>query len=167
MQQTKDFLKEFCCFRIGQIYLQADILKELKEIKRKYKIANIKNLKSKILASLNSFQTERPFVLPFSKDEANVYALSRLVNNYGAISNVFHQIARKYPAFKPSSVHDFGCGPGTGVFAAKSYFPITKAVLTDSSEPMLLLANELCSNVYPDLHIDSFKIADYSAKSVS
>jgi ribosomal protein RSM22 (predicted rRNA methylase) len=166
MQKDKDFLKEFCCLRIGQISLPTAVLNELKQVKRKYKIGQIKALKTKILDSLNSFQTGKPFVLPFDKDESNAYALSRMVNNYGAVSNIFNQIARKYPEFKPSTILDFGCGPGTGLFAAKAYFPIKKALLTDISEPMLQLANELCSNAYPEIEIESNKGDLYSINSV-
>lgn len=81
-----------------------------------------------------------PHNLGYDKYESAGYVVSRMTQTYGAISNVLSQISKRNPEYQPSTIIDFGCGPGTAIWASKQIFPIKNAIAIDISTAMLEVA---------------------------
>lgn len=64
---------------------------------------------------------------------------------YAPVERVLSELSKRYPSFVPSKVLDFGCGPGTALWAAKAIWPDTlgKCVGIDLSEGMLTFADKI------------------------
>lgn len=62
----------------------------------------------------------------------------RAAKEYAAVKQVFNEIVKRDPDFKPRSFFDFGSGIGTGVWAASEYWKNTlyEYFLVDESREM-------------------------------
>ncbi|KAK6099221.1 37S ribosomal protein S22 [Batrachochytrium dendrobatidis] len=98
-----------------------------------------------------------PHAIRYDKVSSKAYLSSRAHAAYGAADFVFRDISRRIPDFQPTSILDFGTGPGTAIWAAKNSWPksLETAVGIDSSEEMLEHADKL-SNM-PDSGIKDYK----------
>jgi len=72
------------------------------------------------------------------------YMSLRFPATYAQIYSALIQIQERLPEWYPKTVLDLGCGPGTGILAAKTMWPeITTVVGIDNEKYFLTLANEL------------------------
>lgn len=68
----------------------------------------------------------------------------RFPATYAQIVSALLHLAERLPAWKPKSVLELGCGPGTGIWAAKSVWPgIVSATGVDQEQLFLSLAEEI------------------------
>ncbi|KAI8996926.1 mitochondrial small ribosomal subunit Rsm22-domain-containing protein [Pilobolus umbonatus] len=88
-------------------------------------------------------QTLEPHNITYGPREAIAYTAGVLSSNYAAIYNVLNEVSRRIPDLKPSSMLDFGTGPGTAIWAANEVFDIKKHVGIDISEDMLRIAEDI------------------------
>jgi len=72
------------------------------------------------------------------------YLALRFPATYAQIVSALSHLAERLPAWRPTSVLELGCGPGTGIWAAKTVWPgITKATGVDQEQLFLSLAEEI------------------------
>lgn len=72
------------------------------------------------------------------------YLALRFPATFAQVSSALFQVAERIPNWKPKSVLELGCGPGTGIWAAKSVWPsITTATGVDREQLFLTLAEEI------------------------
>ena len=68
----------------------------------------------------------------------------RFPATFAQIVSSLSQIQERVPGWQPKSVLDLGCGPGTGIWAAKSVWPSVKtATGVDQEQLFLTLAEEI------------------------
>jgi ribosomal protein RSM22 (predicted rRNA methylase) len=93
-----------------------------------------------------SKETEQErIIIQYKEREAIAYVASRMPATYAAIYNVLRELSRRIDSFKPSTVMDFGTGPGTAIWAANEIWGdhITHYMGIDISEAMLQHAERL------------------------
>ncbi|KAJ3298744.1 37S ribosomal protein S22 [Borealophlyctis nickersoniae] len=102
-----------------------------------------------------------PHVLEYGEREAYAYLASRVPITYAATQNVFMQIAKRIPDFAPTTMLDFGTGPGTGIWAAYVEWgeSLKQSYGVDISEAMLDLAEALAG--YENSPIKGFEPQRY------
>lgn len=72
------------------------------------------------------------------------YLALRFPATYAQIYSALSQIQERIPTWKPNSVLELGCGPGTGIWAATSLWPSIKTVTgLDQEQLFLSLAQEI------------------------
>lgn len=72
------------------------------------------------------------------------YLALRFPATFAQIVSALSQIQERIPSWKPKSVLELGCGPGTGIFAAKSVWPsVATATGLDTEQLFLSLAEEI------------------------
>lgn len=72
------------------------------------------------------------------------YLALRFPATFAQIASALSHIQERVPTWQPKSVLEVGCGPGTGIWAAKSIWPsITSATGIDREQLFLTLAEEL------------------------
>ncbi|KAI8929818.1 mitochondrial small ribosomal subunit Rsm22-domain-containing protein [Entophlyctis helioformis] len=98
-----------------------------------------------------------PHTVRYTQDMTLGYVGSRMAASYGAIDFAFRDLQRLAPSFQPVSMLDFGTGPGTAVWAAKSRWrdSLQKAVGIDVSQSMLDVAEDF--NAIPQLGVQDFQ----------
>lgn len=74
----------------------------------------------------------------YDSHKAWTYVFGRAAKEYAAITQVFNEILRRDPEFKPRSFFDFGAGIGTGTWAASENWKNTlyEYFLVDESRDM-------------------------------
>jgi ribosomal protein RSM22 (predicted rRNA methylase) len=76
--------------------------------------------------------------------DALAYAVVRLPATYAAVHAALSYTVEMAPEFKPQSILDIGCGPGTAAWAGMDIWPsVTKATLVDRNPRLLDFAREL------------------------
>ena len=76
--------------------------------------------------------------------DALAYLGLRFPATYAQIYSALFQVHERAPDWKPMSVLDLGCGPGTGIWAATAIWPtIQTAVGLDQDKNLLSLAEEI------------------------
>jgi ribosomal protein RSM22 (predicted rRNA methylase) len=76
--------------------------------------------------------------------DALAYAVVRLPATYAAVRAALAHTVEIAPEFKPQSILDMGCGPGTAAWAGLDIWPsVTKATLVDRNPRLLDFAREL------------------------
>jgi ribosomal protein RSM22 (predicted rRNA methylase) len=76
--------------------------------------------------------------------DALAYAVVRLPATYAAVHAALAHAVEMVPDFKPHSILDIGCGPGTAAWAGFDVWSsVTKATLVDRNARLLDLAREL------------------------
>jgi ribosomal protein RSM22 (predicted rRNA methylase) len=135
----KDFIKKDQNY-IGLVHfpahIKADIEKQLKPFNRRM----LKTQLDRFKLSFNSHKTITPMAMKYGHLES-MTNLAYMPVFYAPLHNIFNQLRNKNADFKPSSVLDFGSGPGTAILAAKEFYDIKSAVAIDSSQQQL----DLCS----------------------
>jgi ribosomal protein RSM22 (predicted rRNA methylase) len=82
---------------------------------------------------------------------ALAYALTRMPATFAAASAALEQLAGVLPDFRPVTLLDAGCGPGSAAFAAAATLgPLRRVTLVDRNAPLLALAKALAGRT-PDL----------------
>lgn len=72
------------------------------------------------------------------------YLALRFPATYAQIASALLQVSRRLPDFHPRNVLELGCGPGTGILAAKSVWPsVAAATGLDQEKLFLSLAEEI------------------------
>jgi hypothetical protein len=61
--------------------------------------------------------------LDYSREETLAYAAARLPACYAVSHRVFQELRVRSPGFVPTSILDFGSGPGTAIWAAQEVRP--------------------------------------------
>jgi hypothetical protein len=61
-------------------------------------------------------QGVEPHILSYGPRESAAYTAGVLPSTYGAITNVLHEVKNRLSNFTPSSLLDFGTGPGTAIW---------------------------------------------------
>ena len=86
--------------------------------------------------------------IEYGLDDVFAYIASQMPFALAPLQRVLAEIKRLRPDFHPQSLLDFGCGPGTAVFAAKEEWPeLTRIMAIDTSQPMLEVAKEMSSRL--------------------
>lgn len=81
-----------------------------------------------------------------SEAAAAAYLIARLPATYAAVEYALDEFIRAAPQFRPASILDIGCGPGTAGLAALAAFPEAKALLgLDHNRRFLSLASRLAA----------------------
>lgn len=79
-----------------------------------------------------------------SPSDCVAYLGLRFPATYAQISSALSQVAERIPSWKPASVLELGCGPGTGILAAKAVWPtISSSTGVDQEKLFLTLAEEI------------------------
>lgn len=82
------------------------------------------------------------------------YLSLRFPATYAQLFAAFTQIQERVPSWQPKTVLDIGCGPGTGIWAAKEVWPdIQSAVGIDRDTNFLSLAEEIHYEAKVDLAV--------------
>ncbi len=76
------------------------------------------------------------------------YLALRFPATFAQTASALSQIQERIPSWKPKNVLELGCGPGTGIFAAKSIWPSIKTATGLDSEQLFLTLGE-------EIHYDS------------
>lgn len=67
---------------------------------------------------------------------------------YASIERCLNDVLKRVEGFKPKTLLDFGCGPGTAAVAATTIFSSIKTVdAVDISEQMLILSQRIFSHI--------------------
>jgi len=61
-----------------------------------------------------------PHILSYGVRESMAYIAGLLPITFGPIYNVLTELSRRKPTFTPRNILDFGTGPGTAIWLAKS-----------------------------------------------
>lgn len=78
----------------------------------------------------------------------------RFPATYAQIASALSQVAERIPSFQPKTVLELGCGPGTGIWAAKSVWPsINTSTGLDQEQLFLTLAEEI--HFDSKMHLDT------------
>eukprot|EP00850_Spirogloea_muscicola_P001164 SM000004S15034 [mRNA] locus=s4:907048:911727:+ [translate_table: standard] len=79
-----------------------------------------------------------PHVPRYREPEVAAYIAARMPATYAALHRVMREVALRLPAFSPSSMVDFGSGPGTAIWAAMQAWPgqLRRVAIVESSAPM-------------------------------
>ncbi|KAG1048462.1 hypothetical protein G6F43_009146 [Rhizopus delemar] len=91
-----------------------------------------------------------PHKVAFGPRESVAYAAGVMSSNYAAIYNVLSEVRERISDFKPTSMLDFGTGPGTAIWATKELFKIESCTGIDLSEDMLNVAEQLEQSTKPE-----------------
>lgn len=79
-----------------------------------------------------------------SPDDVLAYLCLRFPATYAQLSGALLQVKERLPEWKPASMLDIGCGPGTAIWAAKELWPtISHATGVDQVQHFLSIASEL------------------------
>lgn len=79
-----------------------------------------------------------------SPSDMLAYLSLRFPATYAQIYSALTQIQERLPQWRPKTVLDLGCGPGTGIWAAKTLWPdITTAIGIDTEKYFLSLGEEI------------------------
>eukprot|EP01129_Flabellula_baltica_P012189 TRINITY_DN5463_c0_g1_i1.p1 TRINITY_DN5463_c0_g1~~TRINITY_DN5463_c0_g1_i1.p1 ORF type:complete len:612 (-),score=169.87 TRINITY_DN5463_c0_g1_i1:287-2122(-) len=114
--------------------------KELSDLLRKRTVSNFKRERQTETIDQGSYRIQDPLTpdivqiarenvtrnippLPYDRRQALAYTAFRLPGVYGCNRRVYSELKTLYPNFQPESMLDFGSGPGTSIWAAKSVFP--------------------------------------------
>ncbi|MCA3564857.1 MAG: SAM-dependent methyltransferase [Methylocystis sp.] len=96
-----------------------------------------------------------------SNGDALAYAMARMPATYAAAQRALQALTEAAADFRPLSVLDVGCGPGTAGFAAAAAFPsVTDFTFSDRNGPFLALAEALAPAVLAgrNLHISPLEL---------
>ncbi|KAL7750157.1 37S ribosomal protein S22 [Sorochytrium milnesiophthora] len=99
-------------------------------------------------ASASAATVPAPHLLPYTDRLCHAYLAARLPSTYAATLRVLTELQYRLPGFTPRSVLDFGCGPGTSVWALQSLFGSEafrqmQVLGVDVNDSMLTVAREL------------------------
>lgn len=86
--------------------------------------------------------------IEYGPRETFAYIASQLPFMLAPLQNVFHEISRRIPDFAPTSMLDFGTGPGTAIIAAQEHWAksMKDVMAVDVSQSMLEIGTELLKN---------------------
>lgn len=89
------------------------------------------------------------FQMFWSPEAALTYVAHRYPATFAANFRVLHELARRAPDFRPSSVMDYGAGPSPGLAAAQEIWPgaFDRAVAVEPSEHMTHLGKYLVADL--------------------
>ena len=84
-------------------------------------------------------------IVEYGHAEAMAFIASQLPFLYAPLRRVLEEVSLRIPSFQPQSILDFGCGAGSGLWAANELWSgsLKRAIGVDISEPMLSLAKKL------------------------
>ncbi len=86
--------------------------------------------------------------IEYGVDEVYAYVASQMPFVLAPLQRIFGELKRRRLEFLPESQLDFGCGPGTALFAAQAQWPSLKQFMAiDTAQPMLDVAKELATQV--------------------
>jgi ribosomal protein RSM22 (predicted rRNA methylase) len=102
--------------------------------------------------SLHEKYTSLRTIKKLEPEEALAYCLYRLPATYASLQYLFDTIEKQGVVFSPTSLLEFGCGPGTSYFALKEKYPLMKeALCIDHSEHFLSLFRTLAEKAHMSL----------------
>ncbi|KAJ2370857.1 37S ribosomal protein S22 [Coemansia sp. RSA 2610] len=107
----------------------------------------------------------KPHVVEYGPGEAATYLAAYAPGAYGAIFNVFSELHNRLPDFQPTSMLDFGTGPGTALWAAQDVWmdSIERFVGIDSSEAMINCAEQILDELPKNKRPASTELLRYLA----
>ena len=83
------------------------------------------------------------------------YLSLRFPATYAQITSALLQVQERIPNWQPKTMLDLGCGPATGIHAAKSVWPtITRATAIDQESFFLTLGKELMHGAKLDIEVN-------------
>lgn len=82
-----------------------------------------------------------------SSNDKLAYLAMRFPATYAQIYSALSQLSQRLPEWKPDSILDLGCGPGTGIIAATEIWPsIHRTTGIDREQYFLRIAEEITYN---------------------
>ena len=86
------------------------------------------------------------YPMHLTENDVVAYVATRMPATYAACQHVFADVALLAPGFRPSTLLDCGCGPGTALWAAKEqWVSLASARLIDSSDAFLTVGRQLAA----------------------
>ncbi|KAJ1726176.1 37S ribosomal protein S22, partial [Coemansia biformis] len=94
----------------------------------------------------------RPHTIEYGPGETAAFVAAFTPGSYGVLFNVFDELARRLPGFRPQSILDFGSGPGTALWAAQEAWTgaVSRYTGIDVSEDMILAAERFIGEMPND-----------------
>lgn len=138
--EFKDRKDRICSYRtVPQIRrcLKDWMLESNRELQQEFRKLDVgwNDLSAKVTGSQKSLKKV------YGPEETVAYAHYHMPSRYGILKRVFRELSHLLPAFAPSRVYDFGCGPATAAAAIRDTQAWTdsfkKYVGVDSSTSML------------------------------
>ncbi len=90
-------------------------------------------------------------------EDALAYALTRMPATYAAATAALHALSIRAPGFRPRSLTDAGCGPGTASWAATALFDELETLALIDGDRFLL---DLAGRLAPDAARTDLRLAD-------
>jgi ribosomal protein RSM22 (predicted rRNA methylase) len=104
------------------------------------------DLRDRAQAISNAYRAGNSSEIIKSELDALAYAVVRLPATYAAVRAVLGHAVEIAPDFRPESILDIGCGPGTAAWAGLDTWPsVMKTTLIDRNPRLLDLARDLRS----------------------
>lgn len=77
--------------------------------------------------------------LRYTEADCLAYVVGRMHITYAAVEFALAELKQRAPDFSPASIMDYGCGPGTAIWASKKTWPesLNEAMAVDLSQQML------------------------------
>ncbi|KAJ0985079.1 hypothetical protein J5N97_003435 [Dioscorea zingiberensis] len=87
--------------------------------------------------------------LRYQEDETVAYVASRMPSVYSACHRVLKEVRRRLPDFSPTSVLDFGAGPGSALWAMREVWPrsLERINLVEPSKSMQRASQSLLQDL--------------------
>lgn len=80
-----------------------------------------------------------PHVLQYGPRESSAYLSLRFCPSYIAVQAILNELKTRLPRFSPKTMLDYGCGPGSAIWAARDTFYLENVLGIDISQDMLRL----------------------------
>lgn len=171
----KEFVKKNQSY-IGQAPLPKSWDAAIDSSLQKYKRYELKKSIERIKTCFNSHRTTLNTTMTYGELEATAF-LPFMPLFYAPMYNIYSQLQKTN--FNPSSMLDFGCGPGTAIWATKDFFKIQTTLAIDESSHMIQhtksfhelheyshiklstkISDRVQTNEQFDLVVSSFTLAD-------
>jgi len=103
---------------------------------------------AKAMRQLTSNNTSIPTV-SYDKSQCLAYIAHRVPGIYSCNYRVLSEIKMRFPEFQPTSMLDFGSGPGTAIWAATQHWPSTieKIKAVEPSLDMIEISKQLLMGI--------------------
>ncbi|PVU95030.1 hypothetical protein BB559_002844 [Furculomyces boomerangus] len=122
-------------------------------------------VKDQVHSLLNNEVVLSPHNLEYGRRESSAYLASRFPSTFGVITNIFNEISKRIPDFKPKRILDYGCGPGTTLWSANEIWggKVEYYYGVDVSENMLELAESIIESSGDNLKVKERRFERYLA----
>lgn len=143
--------------RILKGYDRELLKKDVERIKTAFKSSSFTEERDSNKLTEDIKKDQVRLIVEYGEREAMAYVASQMPFAYAPIYRIFNEIKQRIPDYHPSTLLDFGTGPGTAIWAANETFEtIEKFLGIDISEPMLLLGERMMHDHLPKVEFRRF-----------